>query len=73
MDYSKDDQFLSSIGEDGTLRVWNIKESKCLTAKPYFEKGESCRYSSSWERSGNLAIPYNDHIEFIQVCVHFHL
>lgn len=67
IEFDPKDQYLSSMGSDGTLRVWDYKQSKCVTAKPILDKESIERLSSSWSDGGNLVLPHGSKIEMIQV------
>ena len=62
--------YLSSISEDGTLRVWNVKKKSCETSKPGISKENALHLSCGWTTSGNyLAIPFGREIQLIKVCL----
>ena len=55
------------MGADGTLRIWNVKQAKCLTSKPYLDKEFVPRLNLSWCSTGNLIVPSGTKIDIIQV------
>lgn len=62
------DKYLSSIGSDGTLRIWNIETTKCVSVKPYINRDYASKVSCSWSKSGEfLAVPFNTQIDLIRV------
>lgn len=62
------DKYLSSIGCDGTLRIWNMETSKCVSIKPYINRDYSSKLSCSWSDSGDvLAVPFNSKIDLVRV------
>ena len=62
------DKYLSSLGCDGTLRIWNMETSKCVSIKPYINRDYSSKLSCSWSASGDvLAVPFNSKIDLIRV------
>ena len=62
------DQFLSSLGADGTLRIWDVESGKCVTAKPYLNKDFVKRLSCSWTEAGEyLAVPFESKVDLIEV------
>lgn len=68
------DKYLSSISSDGTLRIWNMETSKCVSVKPYINRDYSSKLSCSWSESGDLlAVPFNSKIDLIRVVFAFFL
>ena len=67
IEFSPSDQYLSSLGMDGTVRIWNVKESKCITSKPYLDREYIQHLSSSWCNNDLLAVPYGNKTDIIQV------
>ena len=66
------DKYLSSIGSDGTLRIWNMETSKCVSIKPYINRDYSAKLSCSWSASGDvLAVPFNSKIDLVRVAFAF--
>ena len=67
--FDPSDQYVASIGADGTLRIWDVKQAKCLTSKPYLDKEFAIRLNLSWCSSGNLIVPSGTKIDVIQVSI----
>ena len=65
--FSPNDQYLSSLGADGTVRIWSVQESRCITSKPYLDKEYIHHFSASWCENNLLAVPYGHRIDIIQV------